>query len=207
TIFETELLDYLRDEGKLPEKPLIITFDDGYLDNYHHAYPALQDYDMKATIYAIVHYRGQKPGWNEHFDWHHAKEMINSGHVLVQSHSYKSHHLIPDTRTGYLRGRLTDEDGRMETTEQYEARVKEYFIRSKRLIEQNTGQPVISFAYAFGQYTDETEKWLEEAGYEMSFSIRKELYKLGDSPWAIPRITVNGEWSGEELIEEINALK
>lgn len=206
TIFEEELAAYARHGGGLAEKPILITFDDGYLDNYVHAFPILKELDMKASIYVIVSYRGKKPGWNEHFDWEQAREMIDSGHISIQSHSYASHHIHPATGRSYLTGKLIFEDGSEESDEDYANRVKNDMLLSKQTIEHETGQRVISFSYPFGHYNDQTEQWLQEAGYEMSFSVHQGLYRFGDPLWKIPRISVDGNWSGKQLLAEIESL-
>lgn len=81
TISEEDLVTYVRHGGLLVEKPILITFDDGYLDNYEQAFPILKEFGMKASMYVIFSYRGQKPGRNVHFDWEQAREMIASGHI------------------------------------------------------------------------------------------------------------------------------
>lgn len=204
TITDTDLAAFLDGERTLPGKPILITSDDGYLNNYEHLYPALAELDMKATIYAIVDYRGKTPGVNPHFTWEQAREMVESGHIEIHSHSLDSHKLIEGTNYSYLTGPLPLAEGGVESDEQYEQRVRHDMDESKALIEQHTGQQVLTFSYPYGKFTANTEKWAAEAGYRMSLSIKHGVYTLGDSTWAMPRITVNGKWSGEQLLEEID---
>ncbi|MFR8334172.1 MAG: polysaccharide deacetylase family protein [Oscillospiraceae bacterium] len=49
-----DLQNYVELGQELPEKPVLITFDDGYESNYMHFYPLLQKYQMKATIFPIL---------------------------------------------------------------------------------------------------------------------------------------------------------
>ena|GEM_PF-4735496 len=82
-IFASELAsDYL------PEKPVVITIDDGYLDNYEIAFPILKECDVKATIFIIASYLEERP---EYLTWAHITEMYESGLVDFQSHTYNLH--------------------------------------------------------------------------------------------------------------------
>lgn len=82
-IFASEL------NGPLPEKPVVITMDDGYMDNYEIAFPILQKYNIKATIFIIT----VKVYWKSKgtLTWDQAREMTASGLVDIQSHTYNMH--------------------------------------------------------------------------------------------------------------------
>ncbi|MBR3622573.1 MAG: polysaccharide deacetylase family protein, partial [Selenomonadaceae bacterium] len=58
TITPDELYASIEGREKLPENPVLITFDDGYADNYTNAYPILKKYDFKATIFVISSFVG-----------------------------------------------------------------------------------------------------------------------------------------------------
>lgn len=66
------------------EKPVIITFDDGYEDNYTYMFPLLKKYNLKATIFVAAKYVGEKDYLKEN----QIKEMVKSGLVSIQSHTY-----------------------------------------------------------------------------------------------------------------------
>lgn len=66
------------------EKPVILTFDDGYLDNYTELFPLLQKYNAKATIFAITKSIGTH---HLYFNWEQAREMADSGLVEIHSHT------------------------------------------------------------------------------------------------------------------------
>src|SRR5690606_30612784 len=88
TITEAELLDYLEQKAALPEKPILITFDDGYLSNYTEAFPILKELNMKASIYVVASRifedSGSIAGEYPKISWKQAREM--KGTISIQSH-------------------------------------------------------------------------------------------------------------------------
>ena len=80
-----ELLDAWKDNGNLPKKPVVITFDDGSVDNYKNVFPILQKYKLKATIFVITDNVNLYPNY---VTWDQAREMQNSGLVDIESLLY-----------------------------------------------------------------------------------------------------------------------
>lgn len=77
----------------LPEKPVMITFDDGYVSNYRLLFPLLQKYQMKAAICLIVSLTDKDPEGHGHLTWDMCREMQASGLVEIASHTYALHNL------------------------------------------------------------------------------------------------------------------
>ena len=92
TVSYQELYDFVNHNGNLPEKPILVTFDDGYESNYTYAYPVLKRLNMKATIAVIGvmvgqdTYRGRQA--YPHFTYEQAKEMYDSGLMDIQTHTF-----------------------------------------------------------------------------------------------------------------------
>ena len=72
TITPAELYAGLNGEIELPQKPVLLTFDDGYLDNYTNAFPILKKYNLRATIFIIPAFTSVYPGY---LTWEQLKEM------------------------------------------------------------------------------------------------------------------------------------
>lgn len=167
---------------ELPENPIIITFDDGYISNYQYAFPLLKELNMKATFFIVTGSVGNTKLTYPHFSWEQAKEMEKSGVIDIQSHS----HTHRDFST------LT-----MEET-LYEIRMSKY------LIEKNLGKNVSVFAYPYGIDNMFSQDIIKNAGYSIinyvgnvgSNGIYEGLDKL-------KRITVAGDYSNEHLLELI----
>jgi len=87
SIFISDLLKYKNKKLKLPSKTIILTFDDGYVDNYIYALPLLKKYGFKATISIITSKISSKPQ-NGYLSWVQLKEMIQSKFIQIQSHSH-----------------------------------------------------------------------------------------------------------------------
>ena len=76
TITPNELYDYLAGNGTLPERPVLITFDDGYVDNYTKAFPILKKYHLKATVFVVTGFLSKRKGY---LTWDQVREMEKNG--------------------------------------------------------------------------------------------------------------------------------
>ena len=183
-----ELGDYVEnDDAELPEKPIIITFDDGYSSNYEIAYPILQKYGMKATIFVIGILVGKDSYIDTdsgeypiipHFCYEQANEMIESGLISIQSHSYDMHRfekyeklLNREFRYGIL---PLDN----ESEEEYIIRFKDDYMLSKTEIETETQTEVITYAYPHGKYTELSEILLREMGVKITLTVNRGNNKI-----------------------------
>ena len=81
-------------------------------------------------------------------------------------------------------------------------RSKEKWL-SKDIIKEKLGYEPIALSYPFGDYSRNTMKLAQEAGFKMAFGINNKRIKIGDDLYSLKRITVNGNLTGEELIDEI----
>lgn len=212
TITSQDLYDYLRKDIALPEKPVLITFDDGYESNYTLAYPVLKKLGMKAVINIVVGFtpgeeEGLFPGGGStagapflkqnHLTWEQMREMVLSGLIEIQSHTYDSHRLVP-AEDGKRRPALTTQkylrsEDRKELWEEYTQRVYNDLTKAKETIEQKLGTKVTVLAYPYGAYNEATERLARDAGYLMTLSTRKGFVKSGDSEYLLKRINIGAD--------------
>ena len=95
-ILMEDLINYTKG-GELPEKPILLTFDDGYYNNYLYAFPLAKQYRVKFVISPIGRYadlysgRDENNAYYSHATWEQLREMTGSGLVEVQNHSYDLH--------------------------------------------------------------------------------------------------------------------
>lgn len=142
----------------LPEKPVLITFDDGYRSNYELAYPLIQKYQIKAAISLIVY---MPDNWVDEFlSWDMCREMEQSGLIEIGSHSYQLHNL------GAREGRF-EPDGingiqriPEESSSDFQARVLQDIQQSYQAIAENLGHPPVFFTYPFGITEPDAEDFI-----------------------------------------------
>ena len=203
TVVMSDLIAYVQQGTPLPEKPVMITFDDGYYNNYLNAYPLLQKYQMKAVISIIV---GETDKYSEldenkenysHITWDMINEMMESGLIEIQNHTYNLH------KTGNpRRGAAQRKD---ETTEQYFAAVGADLQKAQDRIEEMTGWRPNTFTYPFGSYSRRSQELLEQLGFAASLGVEGKPCCLTRDPAClirIPRYTRTSQKTAEELLAE-----
>ncbi|ANU10168.1 hypothetical protein A1A1_12662 [Planococcus antarcticus DSM 14505] len=211
SITENDLLSHLEQGTVLPEKPVLITFDDGYISNYTEAFPVLKELDMKASIYVIASRIFENDGFTageyEKISWQQAREM--AGTISIQSHTWDSHSKRPDYQ-GRSRGLIAspiDIDTKLETQKEFEDRVYTDLAASKKAIEKNVGTKVTALSYPYGDYTADTIRLAKKAGYKMAFTVRSGVNFSNSAPFELTRTTANGSYSGNQLIKLIESHK
>ncbi len=158
-----ELFDAAAGKAALPARPVIITFDDGYEDNYSSALPIMEKYGMKATVFVIAGSVGQ-PGY---LSWQQIQDMHNR-HTEIGSH----------TMTHVALNELTPPDLIREVVE------------SKTLLEENLHVPVDFLAYPYGQFNTAVKETLRQAGYRGACSGIAGLNLWGGDPYALKRVNI-----------------
>ena len=169
----------------MPEKPIIITFDDGYLTNYTYAFPIIQKHKVKTTIFVITETVGKTTG-NPHFTWEQAKAMQQSGLVSIQSHTNSHVDLL--------------------TMDSYE--IEREIRLSKYLVEKNLGTECDFLAFPFGSCNSQIVSSAYKAGYRVVTQVGETGVNKPEAVTTNPlvRITVYGTWTGDELIMKIDEL-
>ena len=206
-----ELQAYVLRGEPLPEKPVVITFDDGYRSNYTLAYPILQKYGMKATIFAIGvsfgtdHYKDTDYAITPHFGAAEAAEMTASGLISIQSHTYDMHQWPPYETDSAVRENILQLPG--ESEESYVQALTEDFTRSRALLEDATGRPVDVLAYPAGQYSMLAQVTLQSLGVHVTLStnpgVNTVVKGLPQTLYAMLRFGITEDVSPEALLNMI----
>jgi peptidoglycan/xylan/chitin deacetylase (PgdA/CDA1 family) len=136
-----EVKDYIEGKKKIPGRTIVLTFDDGYKDNYTYVFPILKKYNFPATVFIILSNMG-KQGY---LDWGEIKEMQDSGLVTFGSHTFT--HPFLDVLQSPLD-------------------LKNEVAGSKAALEEKLGRPVKLFCYPSGRFNDRVVQAVKDAGYE-----------------------------------------
>ncbi len=166
SITPEQLLDHLENGTELPENPVLITFDDGYLDNYTYAYPILLKNGFQATIFIVPELVGTAR-YLDYFDWAQAKEMLEHG-INIESHTI-SHSPL---------SKLSVQEARDE------------LMNSQKIIEAHLGKKPIFLAYPYGSHNSIITELAQECGYQAAFTIRQGLVDDESDPYRLERITI-----------------
>lgn len=164
TITPDDLYAGLNGDIELPPKPVLITFDDGYTDNYTNAFPILKKYGLHATIFVIPAFTSVYPGY---MTWDQLKEMEQNG-ITIESHTL-NHTKLEE---------LPDDEIRNE------------LINSKTLLEENLGHPIEFLAYPTGTYNLHIAGIAQDVGYKGAFTIKYGVVDKGSNFFALERVPI-----------------
>lgn len=156
--YQTVLPRELAAGEPLPERPVLVTFDDGYRSNYDLAFPLLRKYRSKAVI-AVMAF--MPDNWAEGFlSWDMCREMTASGLVEIGSHGYAIHNL--DDRMGnFVPGQANGVQRRKgEPDAEFQSRVLDDLLRSYERIAVETGAAPTYFAYPYGKTDPDADAFL-----------------------------------------------
>jgi peptidoglycan/xylan/chitin deacetylase (PgdA/CDA1 family) len=175
TINLHELTEWLSCGKKLPKKPIILTFDDGYEDNYTYAFPILKEFGFTATIFLITKDIGGLSGWVDSeetvkeplLSWDKIKEMSDYG-IDFQPHTH-THPSLP---------KLDKE------------KIKEELVISKEIIEKELKKKAEFLCYPYGHFDSVVQQILKEVGYKCALTTKRGLVKQNDNPYALNRIGI-----------------
>ncbi len=198
-----QLIGYTRGRGKLPEKPVLITFDDGFYNNLSLALPLLEKYDMTAIVSIVGRYTDDYAAADPHADsysyltWDDVSRLLSSGRIEIGSHTY-------DLHSGTVRkgcARLPD-----ETAEDYTAMLAADVGLLSTELHLNCGVSPVVFAYPFGALCPESLPVLRDSGILMTLTCREGMNLITRDPdclYGIFRYNRSGLLSTEEYMERL----
>ncbi len=223
TITLQEFIDFVGGKTTLPQKSIMITFDDGLKSSYENATPILEVADYTAVMFIITKYSTAE-GTSYYISLNEAKEMLASGVWELQVHASDSHadvKISPESYGHYLSNKLwLDSENRNETDEEYRMRIATEFKSSFDDFVAAFGTNPVSFAFPFGDYghisknnqqaksiiLEEMSQYFYTANFFQTWPAQGSSHNLVAKAEnnLYKRISVNSNWSGEELLAVIS---
>jgi peptidoglycan/xylan/chitin deacetylase (PgdA/CDA1 family) len=165
--------DLLKDNSKDWNKKIILTFDDGYEDNYTILFPLLKKYGFKAVIFLVTQKKDNSWGIQEGepvFRMMNEKQIREMSDYGIEFGGHTQNH--PDLT------KISIEEAKKEIE------------GCKKDVEAITGKPAVSFAYPFGALNEKVKSAVKDAGYNFGIATTSGPNPFSDDKFQIRRIEV-----------------
>lgn len=168
---------YLRDNIQLGSKVFVVTFDDGYKDNYKYAFPILKKYGIKATIFLTVNQIGKREPF--YWDYKRFSDFIEDDYPLDWDEIYE----MKDYEIEF--GSHTLSHPELTTIELDDAQMQ--ICDSKKILDQKLSQNTISFCYPRGDLDNKIINLVEQAGYKIAV-VTPPRYGIEETVFTLKRV-------------------
>jgi len=167
--------------GELPERPVVLTFDDGYADFYSHGLPLLKQNGFTGTLFMTTGWIGEEGEAKRMLNWRELAEIDQAG-IEIGAHTCKHPKLdqLP------------------------EKLVREELSVSKRELEDHLGMQIPGLAYPFGYSNAKVREVARELGYTYGYAVGNALTTSGAGKFTLPRLTVRRSTSIDEFSKMVN---
>ena len=167
----SDSVSLLESNKELPRKTVVLTFDDGFEDNYINVFPVLNKYNFPATIFLITGLVNKEMNNSQNIplkilNWDQIQEMHESGLIDFQPHTVNHQEIN-----------------------------KEEIINSKKEIEERLNKRCEFFAYPRGVYNNEIIEILKNNGFKASRTVKNGKVNKGDDLFKLKKISVNSTTS------------
>lgn len=167
TVFISELVDYVEKGTELPEKPVAVTFDDGYYNIMTYAYPFMKENGLKGVMNVVGKYTDLSTEQDEHnpayssLTWNEISELYQSGVFEIGNHTYDMHSMT--ARKGCKKIYS-------ENDEEYRKSLYDDVAMLQGVLADKSGVTPVTFAYPFGLISDESVDTFREMGFKALLS-------------------------------------
>lgn len=197
-----ELQNFFEGKVSLPEKTVMITFDDGYRGIQQYALPILEKFNIKATIFVVTGFLGNISFLN----WDQLDEIAYSDLMTIASHTnnlhyYKQYRSFPINYPAMIRNRVEN-----ESVDAYQTRILNDLLLSKKILETRYPSKKIDYlAYPFGAYNQEIVDLVRKAGFKMAFAYDSQQTKWmsrDSNPFLLERYPIFQYSTNKDLFRE-----
>ncbi len=169
--------------------PVLITFDDGYLDNYEQAFPLLQEFGFNALIFLVADFSRRTNWWD-------------TPGGIPETPLMEKKHIAEMDRAGIQFGSHTMTHPRLASLQRSDA--EREIAGSKTAIEEMLGRGIVSFSYPYSSFHDGVKQIVRDAGYRYAFAVNDGPRHLRDDLFAIRRLNVTNRSSVFHLWTKMN---
>ena len=201
----SELVAFVYDNAPLPEKPVMITFDDGFMNNLTYALPLLKQYDMKAVVSVVGEYSENYSDNEDHnlnyayLTWDEISEIASSGCVEIGNHSFSMHRC--NGRKGVARKKG-------ETLDVYQHILEEDISKLQEILFEKCGLKPMVFTYPFGLINKSSYDVIKRMGFKASFSCKERVNVITHDPeclYYLGRFNRSGNIGTDKFMKKILA--
>ena len=205
SVLPSQLVKIREQGGRLPEKTVVITFDDGYETGLYYVLPLLKKYGMKAVINVVGSYTDEYSRINEegkhlsyaYLTWNEIKTLSDSGYVEIGNHTYDMHSNNGDSM---VCARIDN-----ESDEQYLTVLYEDVARLSDKLQRVTGKRPVAFAYPFGSLCEGSAEIIGSAGISVFMTCCEQPCSMNrNGRIVINRYNRESGRSAQQICEEFN---
>lgn len=174
TVTVADLIAFVNGEKALPEKPVMITFDDGFESFYCLAYPLLKERKMKSVVSVIGKVTERYSEIEDHninysnMTFGQINELIREGLVEIQNHSYDMHFSEEGKRKGL--SKMSN-----ESDEEYKKKISEDLLTLQKILKLNCGITPICVVYPYGAYSKDTLEAVKKLGFKSTMVCEERI--------------------------------
>lgn len=178
-VLTEDLINYVFQGEALPEKPVVITADDGFYNNLYYMLPLLEKYDMKAIISIVGSFTDNVAAQDVHnkiyayCSWEDVSRLLESERIEIGNHTYNMHSTAVRNGCAIMSG---------ESEEDYHAALLNDLGLMQSLTFENTGYTPIAFTYPYGYICRESKSVIRELGFKAYYTCYEQPNYITHSP-------------------------
>lgn len=199
-----QLISYYNNSEPLPEKPIVITFDDGQESFYKYAFPLLKKYNYCAVMNIVGSFTDQYTQINDHnvdysyLNWTEVQQLYNSKIVEIGNHTYNMHEITALRKgCGIKKGQEP-----LEYCNELNADIGMLQERLKAF----TGETAYIFAYPYGHISQQAPEIIKQMGFQAMLTCEEKLNYTRDENWIynLGRFNRSGNITSNEFFKKLN---
>ena len=203
TVVVEDLINYVNKDQPLPDKMVMLTFDDGFLNNLTDVYPLFLRYDMKGIVSPVGSYTEKSTLSNDHnpeysyLTWDDLRFMSETGRFEIQNHSYNMH----GTKN---RHGASKKNG--ESKESYIKAFESDTMKMQNDLTEKSGINATAYTYPLGAISDESVQVIKNLGISASFSCYEHWNTITKDPeclYRLGRYNRSGKYTTESFMKKI----